>query len=315
MNEKTAGRTLPLLVYFLIATPLESLASLPVIHRLMYGDWLVLLDLGPFVQAIIVLSFLLTLRSLLARGKEESAGAQTFAHRGPFIALGIAVGLLTSWAWWQLFRLATQASGQQEYIFGRRPFSPTYYPGTLGSGVGFGLAFTVFIAFYLGIAGGELAARWSPKRRLFAWGLPRSNGSELAWDLWISWLVLYRLSLMFFFSLVILFGGSSGEGGWDGMLLLAAPYLATAVVCIPFSKWLARRAPATRKSAIGGSLGASFLISLLSGIMLLPFGWLGIAVIASAIVYLNAPGIAWGWIAGELRWRSFQLTEPNAVDE
>jgi hypothetical protein len=193
------------------------------------------------------------------------------------------------------------------------PFGVGYYPGTLSSGVGFGLAFSVFIAFYLGLVGGELAARWLPKGRLFAWGRSRSNRSELAWDLWISWLVLYRLSLMIFFSLAILFGGSSGGGGWDGMLLLAAPHLATAVVCIPFSKWLARRAPTTRKSAIVGSLGASFLINLLAGAMLLPFGWLGIAVMTSAVVHLNAPGLAWGWFAGELRWRSFQPRGPITV--
>jgi hypothetical protein len=127
--------------------------------------------------------------------------------------------------------------------------------------------------------------------------------------------VLYRLTCMILAAGILLSTGGSGEAGWDEMLLLGAAYLATALTCIPVSRWLAKRAPATKKSSIVGSVVASFLITLLAGVILLPFGWLGMVLIQSAIVFLNAPGLAWGWIAGELRWRSFQLRESNAVDK
>jgi hypothetical protein len=48
-------------------------------------------NVGPFVEAPVVHAFLLTLRSLLARSKEESAGEQ-----GLFTALGIATGWRTA---------------------------------------------------------------------------------------------------------------------------------------------------------------------------------------------------------------------------
>ena len=310
MTEKTAGRTLPLLIYFLIAAPFEFLGTFLSIHRLMYANWLLLLNLGPLVQAIVVLAFLLSLRSLSARGKEE-ATAEPFARRGLLITLGIVVGLLTAWAWWQFFRYATNASGQQDYILGRRPFSLGYYPGTLSGGIGFALAFSVFVAIYLGFAGGELAARWSPKRRLFVWAVPRANRSELAWELWISWLVTYRLFWMLFLSLSRAFSGSQGSGSVGDIFVVGAPYLATALICISVSRWLARRAPTSRTSAIGGSMGASVLVNLLAALLLLPFGFLGLAMIFSPLYYI--PGFAWGWLASELRWRSLQLQQLTAA--
>jgi len=82
------------------------------------------------------------------------------------------------------------------------------------------------------------------------------------------------------------------------------PSLATALLCIPVSSWIAGHPPATKKSAIRGSLGAGLLINLLAAMLLLPLGFLAIAMILSPLSYI--PVLVWGWLAGELRWRSFQ---------
>ncbi len=206
---------------FLNWNPLEFLGTFLNIHQLKYAHWLLLLNLGTLVQAFVVIAFLLGLRSVLAREMESSTGATPVARRSLLIILGIVVGLLTAWAWWQLFRYATHLSGEQDYIFGRRPFSLGYYPGTLSGGIDFALARSVFVALCLGITGGELAARWSPKRRLFGWAMARSNRSELTWELWVTWFVVYRLSSMIVYSLA--FWGSAGTGSAEAALIYAAP--------------------------------------------------------------------------------------------
>jgi hypothetical protein len=48
MKEKTAGRTLPLLVHFLIGTPLEFLGTFLNIHKLMFANWLLVPNLVSF---------------------------------------------------------------------------------------------------------------------------------------------------------------------------------------------------------------------------------------------------------------------------
>ena len=315
MTEKTTGLALPLLIYFVMAVPLEFLVSFLSIHRLMYADWLLLLNLGPLVQAVVVLLVLVTVRWMFARSKRESDGTEASPHKGVLIVLGIGFGLLTAWGWWKLFLHVTLASGMQDYILGLLPYSYGYYPGTLSSHIGFGRAFAVFAAFYIGITGGELVSRWSPERRRLHWDLTGTSRSELAWNLWVSWVVLYRLSCLMLASRGLFSGGGSGGGGWEGMLLLAAPHLATALTCIPVSAWLANRVPATKKSAIVGSVGASFLITLLAGMLLLPTGWPGILLIASSIVFLNAPGLVWGWFAGELRWSFVEIARSTSAGD
>jgi hypothetical protein len=76
MTEKMTGRTLPLLIYFLIGISLEFLGTFLNIHQLKYAHWLLLLNLGTLVQAFVVIAFLLGLRSVLARenAKTHRAG-------------------------------------------------------------------------------------------------------------------------------------------------------------------------------------------------------------------------------------------------
>jgi len=134
MTEKMTGRTLPLLIYFLIGIPRISRHILN-IHQLKYAHWLLLLNLGTLVQAFVVIAFLLGLplgpsaRDGKFHGSHPSCAPESSHHSGH--CRWVAYSL----AWWQLFRYATHLSGEQDYIFGRRPFSLGYYPGTLSGGM------------------------------------------------------------------------------------------------------------------------------------------------------------------------------------
>jgi hypothetical protein len=156
-------------------------------------------------------------------------------------------------AWWCLFDQLTLASGNQDFIFGRRPFDSGYYPGTLSSRIEFARSFVISAAAYFGILGGELAARWSPEQRAFDWR-PRGKRS----DLWVLWVVLYSIPIM------VLGGG----------YILAALQLATGVACILLCLPLTRRAPVSRKSALRDSVVAGVFISLIACVLLLPGGFL-----------------------------------------
>ena len=278
-------RTLPILVYFLPAIPWAFLRWFPTVRQFKYMGWLFFPNLGPLVVATVVLPALFILRSLLVRGKAEGTESPRPAPRGLLIVFGILLGTVVSIAWWRLFEHLTLASGYQDFIFGRQPYGSGYYPGTLSSRIEFARGFLISAVAYFGILGGELAARWSPKQRVFDWQ-PGSKRSELILDLWVLWLVLYSIP-------TIVRGGG---------YILAVPQLATAVVCILLCFPLTRRAPASRKSAIRDSIVAGVLIILLACVMLLPGGFL--AFLPLAFIWV---GFVWGWISGVVLWRFFQL--------
>jgi len=278
------GRTLPVLVYFLPAIPWAFLSWFPTVRQFKYMGWLFVPNLGPLVLAIVVLPTLLILRSLLLRGKAEGESLRP-APRGLLIVCGIFLATAVSIAWWCLFDQLTLASGNQDFIFGRRPFDSGYYPGTLSSRIEFARSFVISTAAYFGILGGELAARWYPEQRAFDWR-PRGKRSELILDLWVLWVVLYSIPIM------VLGGG----------YILAAPQLATGVACILLCLPLTRRAPVSRKSALRDSVVAGVFISLIACVLLLPGGFL--AFLPLAFIWV---GFVWGWISGGVLWRFFQL--------
>jgi hypothetical protein len=198
------------------------------------------------VLGIVVLPALFILRSLLMRGKAESTESPRPAPRGLLIVFGIILGTAVSIAWWRLFDQLTLASGDQDFIFGRKPYGSGYYPGTLSSRIEFARSFVISAVAYFGILGGELAARWSPEQHVFDWR-PGGKRSELILDLWVLWVVLYSIPIMV------------RGGGY----ILAAPQLATAVACILLCFPLTRRAPGSRKRAIRDSVVAGVFITLL----------------------------------------------------
>jgi len=279
------GRTLPILVYFLPAIPWAFLQWFPTVRQFKYMGWLFFPNLGPFVVAIVVLPALFILRSLLMRGKRKGAEPLPPAPRGLLIVFGILLGIAVSIAWWRLFEHLTLVSGDQDFIFGRKPYGSGYYPGTLSSRIEFARSFVISAVAYFGILGGELAARWSPEQRVFDWQ-PGSKRSELILDLWVLWLVLYSIP-------IIVRGGG---------YILVAPQLATALACILLCLPLTRRAPASRKNAIRDSIVAGVFIILLACVMLLPGGFL--AFLPLAFIWV---AFVWGWISGEMLGRFFQL--------
>lgn len=279
------GRTLPILVYFLPAIPWAFLSWFPTVQRFKYMAWLLFPNLGPFVLAIVVLPALFILRSLLVRGKAKGTESARSAPRGLLIVFGILLGTAVAIAWWRLFDQLTLASGDQDFIFGRKPIDSGYYPGTLSSRIEFARSFVISAVAYLGILGGELAARWSPEQRVFDWR-PGDKRSELILDLWVLWVILYSIPIM-------AFGGGH---------ILAAPQLATAVACILLCFPLTRRTPASGKGAIRDSIVAGIFITLLACLILLPGGFVAFLPLAFISV-----GFVWGWISGGLLWRFFQL--------
>ena len=306
MQRTMTGRSIPLLIYMALAVPIESLLTLPMVSNQEYKDWLLLLDCGPILEATAILLTLFVLWSLISskgeRGNEDTPRA---TYRAAFIAVGIAVGWLTTAAWWQVFLALTKRSGQQAYILGKRPAVLGYYPGELSAYIGFAVAFCVFIAVLLGFAGGDLVSRWSKREQKFIWKLQAAP--TLAWDLWILWIVLYRLSLTV---LVLVYVPATqtkmGEGSVEGMVFLSFAYVATALTCIPASIWLANHRPRTRLSAKRTTFLTSLLVNFSAGLFLLVLGSVGITVLALCVLTLNFPGWAWSWIGGEVRWRALQ---------
>jgi hypothetical protein len=284
------GRTLPILVYFLPAIPWAFLQWFPTVQQFKYMGWLFFPNLGPFVLAIVVLPSLFILRSLLVRSKGEGAESPPPAPRGLLIVFGILLGTVVSIAWWRLFEHMTLASGYQDFIFGRKPYGPGYYPGTLSSRIELARGFIVSATAYFGILGGELAAHWSPEQRVYIWRLGCKR-SELILDLWLLWVVLYSLPIMV------------RGGGY----ILATAQLATALACILLCFPLTRRAPASQKSAIRDSIVAGVFIILLACVLLLPGGFL--AFLPLAFIWV---AFVWGWISGGLLWRFFQLPGVSA---
>lgn len=284
------GRTLPILVYFLPAIPWAFLSWFPTVQQFKYMGWLFFPNLGPLVVAIVVLPALFILRSLLVRGRGAGTSSPRTAPRGLLIVFGILLGTAVSIAWWRLFEQLTLASGDQDFIFGRKPFDSGYYPGTLSSRIECARSFVISAVAYFGILGGELAARWSPEQRVFDWR-PGGKRSELILNLWFLWVVLYSIPIMV------------GGGGY----IFAAPQLATAVVCILLCFPLTRRAPLSRKSAIRDSVVAGVLITLLACVLFLPTGFL--AFLPLGFIWV---GFVWGWISGGLLWRFFQLPAVTA---
>lgn len=149
------GRTLPFLVYFLPAIPWAFLQWFHAVQQFKYTGWLFFPYLGPLVEAIVVLPTLFILRSLLVRGKAGGIESPRPAPRGLLIFFGILLGTAVSITWWRLFEHLTLASGDQDFIFGRKPYSSYYYTGTLSSRIEIARSFAISATAYFGVLGGS----------------------------------------------------------------------------------------------------------------------------------------------------------------
>jgi len=122
--------------------------------------WLFFPNLGPLVVAIVVLPALFILRSLLVRGRGAGTSSPRTAPRGLLIVFGILLGTAVSIAWWRLFEQLTLASGDQDFIFGRKPYGSGYYPGTLSSRIEFARSFLISAVAYLLACVRAASPRW-----------------------------------------------------------------------------------------------------------------------------------------------------------
>jgi hypothetical protein len=112
MQGTIKSRDVPLLIYFLLAIPFESLFTFPMIANPAYKDWLLLLYLGPFLEAAAILLTLFTLWKRLNRREQYVEETPGIKHRYVFIVVGIGVGWLTTAAWSQVFFYLTKLSGE-----------------------------------------------------------------------------------------------------------------------------------------------------------------------------------------------------------
>jgi len=301
------SRILLPIVYFLFATPFQAIFWFLSSMGEKYIGWHLILNCGQYLEAAVILVVLTILRLRFAPVGSRMGPGEPWRIRTLFIVYGVVAGLTTSLVWWHLFRLASAHSGQQDYIFGLHRFGPGYYPGNFQSSISYFCYSSVFIAILIGIICGDQAARRPVGLSLFNWSPPEAVGSPAAfvWHSWVAWLAIFHLVQISLMLLVAPFGNN-----WrpvNNTYVGDAPLFASLLACFPISYWLSRRTPKTRKSSIRISQAASFMVLTIATLLLVPFGFVAFTVFGMTIFTLNAAGFAWGWIAGDLRWRSLQL--------
>lgn len=304
MGDGTKGSVFTVATWFLVATPIEFAASFFGHARASESWWLFLLNLGPYLQAAIVLALLAALRTRFqpdARTVSESTQTGT---RILSAIIGTIAGLAVSLAWWHAIRVASSHMGLKPDVFDTEPHGG-FSPGPILQPLLYYQYFSVVNAFLMGIFGSHLVVGRTSGQETFAWTPQKGSDTSSAWTLWVTWLLLYRLSQFLLISLYW-----PGVNLVDELIFDASALFATGIVCFPVSFWLAGRIPKTRKSSIYGSQAASFIIIFVAAILLLPFGYPSAGVIRTCVLTLNIGGLVWGWTAGNLRWRTLQLQKP-----
>lgn len=291
------------LVYFLLATPVEFLVWF-VIRTPPQGGWLLFLNCGSYVEAAVILAGV----SILKPNVSRRAGSEGVARKRTLLVFGsVTGGFIAFLLWWYFFSWIFHGFTKQYFVPGSQPWSGGYYRGQLGAVITYYRFFSIFIALYLAIVAVDLLYRNLEDDSLSSWALRGriTSAGAFVWTSAVTWLVLYRLSEWLFVA-ALLISGASGAS-LDASYLSFFPLITTSIACIPVSFWLYRRQPRTRKSSILSSQIASLLIPILAMPLLLPGGFLIFGPIAFCLWTFNAAGFAWGWITGDLRWRSLEL--------
>jgi hypothetical protein len=308
-DPKKINATFVLIAYLALATPVQAFLWFLTGPRVKYASWILALNCSAYLQAIVILAVVVVLRSNFTSGDGAKIPEKQIRSRRLVVLVGAASGLVAALVWYYGFRAVSNYSGQRDYILGLR-----YFPGylQLRGGVAHFWFFSVFVAVYLSIVASDLAWRSPPRLHFLTWTLSPSVTSAPAfvWSVWVDWLVLYRLSEWIYLAVELAF--SHHVVSLADSYLSFLPLFATSITCVPVSYWLFSRAPQTRESSIGVSLTASFLIPILAVPLLLPSGFLAFSPLAFCIGTLNAAGFVWGWMAGDLRWRSMELQKSFA---
>jgi hypothetical protein len=285
----------------LAATPIEFVANFFGSAKAIDSAWLFLLNLGPYLQSAVVLSLLAALRTRIQPDAHSISESTRTGTRVLSAVIGVFAGLAVSLTWWHAIRVVSKDAGLSPSIFDAEPHGG-FSPGPVLQPLLYYQYFSVVNAFLMGILGSHLAHGRPFGQETFAWMPQKGSVYDSAWTLWVTWLLVYRLSQ---FLLIPLYW--PGVNLVDELIFDASALFATGLVCFPVSFWLARRMPKTRKSSIYGSQAASFFIIFIATILLFPFGYPSAGVVRTCVLTLNIGGLVWGWAAGSFRWRSLQL--------
>ena len=282
--------------YFLLATPVEFLVWL-VIGRPAQTGWLVFLNCGSYFEAAVILAYVAVVR---AKGNRRAGSEGAVRRRTLLVLGGIVGGLIASLLWWCFFSWVLRR------FPGAQPWSKGYHPGQFGTVITYYLFFSIFIVFYLTIVAADLPYRNLKDDRLASWALPGTaeSAGDFVWTSSVTWLVLYRLSEWIILAVLLISGASGASLDVSYVNFLSS--IATFIACVPVSLWLCRRQPKTRRSSIIVSQIASFVIPILATPLLVPGAFLMFVPIGFCLQTLNAAGFVWGWIVGDLRWRSLE---------
>lgn len=294
-----------LIAYFWLATPWQAILWYLTPSRAKYAGWLLALNCGAYLEAIAILVAVAVMRARFASGGSAPSSEKPVVGRWHFVFVAIVAGLMTSLAWWYVFRFASNYSGLRDYIFGLR-----YVPGynQLQAAVSYYRFFSIFIVAYLGILAGDVAWRWSLESRLLPYPPPNAkpSGSDFIWTSCVAWLVLYRLiseSIYLFFEVTF---SNHNVVSLEGWYLSFLPLVGTSIACVFVSLWLEGRTPRTRQSAIYMAMAASLVIPIIATPLLITTGFGALAPLALCIFTMNTGGFIWGWFVGDLRWRSLK---------
>jgi len=300
-GDRQDGNTvLVVTAYFLLASPFEALVWFLAHRELRYALWFFLLNCGTYVEAALMLLFLMVLVWLSPR-TERSPG-----EKAALIFIGALLGLATSVAWPHAFHFAWKYAGLERYVYTVRDFEVAIESYK---------SFSVFMAVYLGIFSGDLSSRWSQERRRFIWlpPLTKLSASGFVWISLIAWLATYRLSMWLW--LLLLRASSLDDLPLNFSEWNVLPLLATSMSCIPLSFGLFLLQPRSKLSSIVLSLVAGMLIPAGAFALLITTGWFAIITLLSSIKTFNAAGVVWAFFVGDLRWRSLQTAMTGSTSE
>lgn len=304
---KKSGAVIVVIWYLILATPGTLAFWLQSHSSLKYVVWILFLNCGTYLEVVAILAAMMVIRSVVVTVRSATTPEKPFGGRGLTVPLGIVTGLITAVVWWFVFQYGSGHAGQQDYALGRAEIIPGYDPRVFVAGIRYYRFYSVFIAVHLGILGGDLGWRWSSERRLFPYS-PRKfrpSGFDFVWTSWVAWLALYRIS-EWIWLILIESDLRRAPAPPEVSVLSLLPFLATSMACIPVSCLLFLLTPKTKTSSVFMAMTASLLIPIVATPLLITTGFLAIAPLALCIVSVNIGGFIWGWIVGDLRWRSLQ---------
>jgi hypothetical protein len=298
---------LAIVTVLLLGTPIEFLAGLRGFSVTANFRWLVLLQMGAYVQACLVLPTAKLVLIPLARAR---GGSNPRVHERLVIFLaGLIVAHFFSYGWYDASRLLFKHFGHGEDPF--VSFNLRYslsVPPTVQA-----LAYYRHFAVLNGVLSSLVAAHFAIDRStktatLDRLGDDRRERSTLFWSGIVLWLLVYRVPQMLFTGMV-----TSAVQISDSFLGNASSLISTTVICALLLPYMIRRVNRTRRWSILNFQAASLGITFIAALLLLPSPFLSAGVLQQCLLTLNAGGFFWGWRLGDLCWSRPTRLSPLAT--